>query len=75
MDPEKTSSRSKDVIVQDISTESLGPPTRRIPETAWQIYNRRAAIYDKELIKDWNNSLNTLLIFVSCAYLWFTFSG
>jgi hypothetical protein len=39
---------------------------RRAPETAWEAYNHRAAIYDKELIKDWNESLNTLLIFVSC---------
>lgn len=38
---------------------------RRTPETAWEAYNHRANIYDKELIKDWNESLNTLLIFVS----------
>lgn len=33
--------------------------------TAWEIYNDRAFAIDKELIKDWNDSLNTLLIFVS----------
>jgi hypothetical protein len=32
--------------------------------TAWELYNRRAAIFDKELVKDWNDSLSTLLIFV-----------
>lgn len=32
--------------------------------TAWEIYNNRALKVDKELIKDWNDSLNTLLIFV-----------
>lgn len=34
-------------------------------DTAWEIYNRKAALYDRELVKDWNDSLNTLLIFVS----------
>jgi hypothetical protein len=33
--------------------------------TAWEIYNHRASEIDREMIKDWNDSLNTLLIFVS----------
>jgi hypothetical protein len=33
--------------------------------TAWEVYNDRALETDKERIKDWNDSLNTLLIFVS----------
>ena len=33
--------------------------------TAWEIYNDRAQTIDRELIRDWNDSLNTLLIFVS----------
>ena len=33
-------------------------------KAAWEIYNERAEIADKELIRDWNESLNTLLIFV-----------
>jgi hypothetical protein len=33
--------------------------------TAWEIYNHKASGIDKEMIKDWNDSLNTLLIFVS----------
>jgi hypothetical protein len=36
-------------------------------DTAWEIYNRKAALYDRELVKDWNDSLNTLLIFVSAS--------
>lgn len=38
------------------------------PTTAWEIYNNRAATYDKELIKDWNDSLNTLLVFVNFIF-------
>lgn len=33
--------------------------------TGWELYNERAWKIDKESIKDWNDSLNTLLIFVS----------
>lgn len=33
--------------------------------TAWEIYNDRASTYDREMIKDWNESLNTLLIFAA----------
>jgi hypothetical protein len=33
--------------------------------TAWEIYNHKASEVDRELIKDWNDNLNTLLIFVS----------
>jgi hypothetical protein len=33
--------------------------------TAWEIYNHKASEIDREMIKDWNDSLNTLLIFVS----------
>jgi hypothetical protein len=35
--------------------------------TAWEIYNHKASGIDKEMIKDWNDNLNTLLIFVSQA--------
>lgn len=37
----------------------------KVPETAWEIYNQRAGIVDKERIKDWNDSLSVLLVFVS----------
>lgn len=33
--------------------------------TAWEVYNSRAMTIDGELIKDWNDSLNTLLIFAA----------
>jgi len=36
--------------------------------TAWEIYNDRALTIDREIIKDWNDSLNILLIFVSSFY-------
>jgi hypothetical protein len=37
--------------------------------TAWEIYNHKASEIDREMTKDWNDSLNTLLIFVSQAQL------
>jgi hypothetical protein len=37
--------------------------------TAWEIYNYKASEVDREMTKDWNESLNTLLIFVSQALL------
>ncbi len=64
--------------VADRPRRKLGIPVREreLPPTAvdehgadknaWEIYNERAEIVDKELIRDWNESLNTLLIFVSC---------
>ncbi|PVG03065.1 hypothetical protein CPB86DRAFT_869978 [Serendipita vermifera] len=33
--------------------------------TAWEIYNHKASELDREMIKDWNDSLNTLLIFTA----------
>ncbi|PVF96430.1 hypothetical protein CPB86DRAFT_709180, partial [Serendipita vermifera] len=33
--------------------------------TAWEIYNHKASEVDREMIKDWNDSLNTLLIFTA----------
>ncbi|PVG02306.1 hypothetical protein CPB86DRAFT_751811, partial [Serendipita vermifera] len=33
--------------------------------TAWEIYNHRAAEVDGDLLKDWNDNLNTLLIFAA----------
>jgi hypothetical protein len=40
------------------------PLTINEDTTAWEIYNYRAASIDRELIKDSNDNLNTLLIFV-----------
>jgi hypothetical protein len=50
-----------------ISRETRGPGDPFIvteETTAWEIYNRKAAEIDRERVKDWNDSLNTLLIFV-----------
>ncbi|PVF98784.1 hypothetical protein CPB86DRAFT_704525, partial [Serendipita vermifera] len=33
--------------------------------TPWEIYNHKASEVDREMIKDWNDSLNTLLIFAA----------
>jgi hypothetical protein len=33
--------------------------------TAWDIYKYHASRVESEVIKDWNGTLNTLLIFVS----------
>ena len=41
-----------------------GPFNVTSETTAWEIYNNRASVVDRELIKDWNDSLNSLLIFV-----------
>jgi hypothetical protein len=40
------------------------PLTINEDTTAWEIYNYRAAEVDREILKDWNDNLNTLLIFV-----------
>jgi hypothetical protein len=43
-----------------------GTPLQVTRDTSiWEIYNHEAEIVDRERIKDWNDSLNTLLIFVS----------
>ncbi|PVF97762.1 hypothetical protein CPB86DRAFT_413646 [Serendipita vermifera] len=33
--------------------------------TVWEVYNHKALEVDREMIKDWNDSLNTLLIFTA----------
>jgi hypothetical protein len=46
-------------------TKNQDSESKERETTAWEVYNKRAAIVDRELIKDWNDGLNTLLIFVS----------
>ncbi|KIM22457.1 hypothetical protein M408DRAFT_78985, partial [Serendipita vermifera MAFF 305830] len=41
------------------------PPATNVDNSAWEIYNNRALSIDRELIKDWSDSLNTLLIFAA----------
>jgi hypothetical protein len=42
-----------------------GTPLKVTQDTSiWEIYNHEAELVDKERIKDWSDSLNTLLIFV-----------
>lgn len=40
-------------------------------QTAWDYYNKKAKIHDNETIKDWNETLSNLLIFVSLPRRWF----
>ncbi|PVF92405.1 hypothetical protein CPB86DRAFT_877906 [Serendipita vermifera] len=43
-----------------------GDPLVVTDKTAvWKIYNHKASEVDREMIKDWNDSLNTLLIFTA----------
>jgi hypothetical protein len=37
--------------------------------TAWDIYNYHAGRVESEVVKDWNDTLNTLLVFVSLCVL------
>ena len=49
----------------DASLRSI-PITEKAKETsAWDIYNTEAKKVDDELVKDWTDSLNSLLVFVS----------
>lgn len=55
----RTQTSSNQPPHDEINTDSKARET-----TAWEVYNKRALIVDRELIKDWNDTLNTLLIFV-----------
>jgi len=35
----------------------------------WDLYNNEARFVDRELVKDWESTLNSLLLFVSPFYL------
>lgn len=59
--------RSESGPIQQLKTSSssnLKADSKERETTAWEIYNKRSLIVDRELIKDWNDGLNTLLIFV-----------
>lgn len=46
--------------------------TRRFKENSiWDVYNNEARMVDRELVKDWTTSLNSLLLFVSILPLLF----
>ena len=42
-----------------------GVPGMTPEHTGWDVYNNEARKVDTELVKDWNASLNALLLFVS----------
>lgn len=39
-----------------------GPPPRKTP---WELYNDKASLYDREMLKEWDDNLSILLVFVS----------
>jgi hypothetical protein len=48
------------------SGEKPGESLKVTPDTtAWDIYNYHAGRVESEVVKDWNDTLNTLLVFVS----------
>jgi hypothetical protein len=49
--------------------ENYGPAAPTKEHTVWDVYNNEARKVDIELVKDWKESLNSLLLFVSYAYL------
>jgi len=49
----------------DFAVEGGRPPGFTRESRWWDIYNNEAEKVDKELIKDWRESLNGLLLFVS----------
>jgi hypothetical protein len=54
---------------QHCEARQPGTPLKVTKDTsAWEIYNYQAEIVDKERIKDWNDSLNTLIIFVRVIF-------
>jgi hypothetical protein len=60
--------RSRDVTDNDpnpnmTNTEPTNDPPS--PATVWGVYNEKAKIRDKVLLKDWDSSINSLLLFVS----------
>jgi hypothetical protein len=51
------------------SPENYGPAAPTKEHTVWDVYNNEARKVDIELVKDWRESLNSLLLFVSYGYL------
>lgn len=49
--------------------EPSAPLTVTQDTSVWEIYSHEAENTDRERIKDWNDSLNTLLIFVRTTYM------
>lgn len=57
--------RRRSVLISEHQKEARQPGDSIEETTAWEIYNHKATEIDTELIKDWNENLNLLLIFVS----------
>jgi hypothetical protein len=50
------------VTENDLGSDSLTTPPQTTP---WELYNERAHIYDRETLKEWEDNLSILLVFVS----------
>jgi Family of unknown function (DUF6535) len=48
-----------------MTTEGEGPPEIPKEYSGWDVYNNEAKKVDTELVNDWRDSLNSLLLFVS----------
>ncbi|PVG03048.1 hypothetical protein CPB86DRAFT_724598 [Serendipita vermifera] len=68
--PTNTTERNKDPATKLFKAgreakRSKEPQVATGEKTAWEFYNHKASEIDKEMINDWNDSLNTLLIFTA----------
>jgi hypothetical protein len=69
-DPETKNSRLINPFLPRNSHRTIPPSTlASATSSEWQLYNERAAIVDHELMRDWSEGLNTMLIIVS-ASIW-----
>jgi hypothetical protein len=48
---------------------AINPSLDSKATTAWEIYNQQVFPIDREQTKDWNDNLNTLLIFVCTPFI------
>ncbi|PVG03063.1 hypothetical protein CPB86DRAFT_779957 [Serendipita vermifera] len=63
---EKNPNRSAKLFGRGREPKQPGDPLVVTDETsAWEIYNHKASEVDREMLKDWNDNLNTLLIFTA----------
>jgi hypothetical protein len=62
--------RLKLFLIFDMSgAEHTKAITVETPPTVWGLYNDKARFRDKVLLKDWDSSINSLLLFVSALEL------
>jgi hypothetical protein len=70
MDPSQTAMRDyvgKETIVNETGDMAEPPPGAPKEHSGWDVYNTESKRVDEELVKDWRESLDSLLIFVSIS--------